>query len=134
MWWTLGILLILALVIGVPIEIVRRRSFSRYANRTCAGRVWLGAFPDARKDEIREFLRLLVDAFALRRRHLLKFRPDDAVMDIYHGINPPSVTTADAGELECFAVLLEKRYGVELESFWRDDITLGEVFGRARAG
>lgn len=134
MTWPLAILLILALLVGVACEFARRRSFSRFATRGCAGRVWLRAFPDARNDEIREFLQLLVDAFALRRRHFLKFRPDDAVMDIYRGINPPKWTMADQMEVECFAMMLEKRYGVALESFWRDDITLGEVFGRTRAG
>ena len=53
---------------------------------------------------------------------------------IYRGINPPKWTMADQMEVECFAMLLKKRYWVELESFWRDDLTLGEVFGRTRAG
>jgi hypothetical protein len=134
MWWTLLVILIIALVAGVPCGIAHRRSFARFASRKCAGRAWLRAFPDARKQEIREFLRLLVDAFGLRRRHLLKFHPDDPVMDIYRAINPPDWTLADQMEVECFAMMLKKRYGVALESFWRDDITLGEVFGRARAG
>jgi hypothetical protein len=134
MWWTLLIILVVAIVVGVPCEIARRRSFSRFANRKCAGRFWLRSFPDAPKEEVREFLRLVVDAFALRRKHFLKFRPDDAVMDIYRGINPPDWTMADQMELECFAIVLKKRYGVALESYWRDDITLGEVFGRTRAG
>jgi propanediol dehydratase small subunit len=132
--WPLAILLILALLVGVACEIARRRSFLRFATRGCAGRVWIRAFPDARKEEVREFLQLLVDAFALRRKHVLKFRPDDAVMDVYRGINPPKWTIADQMEVECFAMMLKKRYGVALESFWRDDITLGEVFGRTRRG
>ena len=132
MTWPVAIFLILSLLVGVACEFALRKSFSRFAHRACAGRLWLRAFPDGRKDDIREFLRLLVDAFALRRKHALKFRPDDAIMDIYRGVNP-KWAMADQMELECFAMLLKKRYGVAIESFWRDDITLGEVFGRTRA-
>jgi hypothetical protein len=134
MSWPLIIFFALAASAGVAcVEVVRRKSFSRFAHRPCAGRAWLRTFPNARKSDIRAFLQLAVDAFALRQKHALKFRPDDAVMDIYRRINPPNWTLADHCELECFAILLEKRYGVMLESFWRADITLGEVFGRVAA-
>jgi hypothetical protein len=134
MTWPFAILLTIALLVGVACAIARRRSFSRFASRRCAGRLWLREFPDARKEEIREFLRIVVDAFGLRRKHVLKFRPGDRVMDLYRAINPPKWTMADQMELEYFALLLKERSGVTLESFWRDDLTLGEVFGGARAG
>jgi propanediol dehydratase small subunit len=102
--------------------------------RSCAGRDWRRAFPGAPAEEIREFLKLFVDGFALRREHYLAFRPADRVMDVYRAINPPNWTPADSMELETFAQLLEQRYRLSLESIWRDDITLGEVFGRTRAG
>lgn len=54
-------------------------------------------------------------------------------MDIYRAINPKWLGV-DSMEVEIFAQLLERQYEVELESIWRDDLTLGEVFGRTRAG
>ena len=133
MTWPFAILLTIALLVGVACAIARRRRFSQFASRRCAGRLWLRAFPDARKEEIREFLRIVVDAFGLRRKHVLRFRPDDRVMDIYRAVNPPKWTMADQMELECFSLLLQERYGVTLESFWRDDITFGEIFSSTRA-
>lgn len=79
------------------------------------------------------FLKLFVDGFALRRKHYLTFRPSDRIMDIYRAINPKWLGV-DSMEVEIFAQLLERQYEVELESIWRDDLTLGEVFGRTRAG
>jgi hypothetical protein len=127
-FWTVAGLLV------VTIEIVRRRALSPMLTRSCAGRDWSRAFPHAQNDEIRAFLKHFVDGFALRRKHYLAFRPTDRIMDVYRAINPPTWTVADGGELETFAEELERRYGVSLQSIWRDDLTLGEVFGRTRAG
>lgn len=41
---------------------------------------------------------------------------------------PPKWSIADCLELEAFAVGLQKTYGVVLEKYWKEDITLGEVF------
>ena len=103
-------------------------------SRACAGRDWRRAFPQAQSDEIRAFLKLFVNGFALRRKHYLAFRPTDRIMEVYRAINPPEWTVADNMELEIFAQELERQYGLSLESIWRDDLTLGEVFGRTRAG
>jgi hypothetical protein len=118
----------------IAIEIARRRRLSPMLSRVCAGRDWRRAFPQAQNDEIRAFLKLFVDGFALRRKYYLAFRPTDRIMDVYRAINPPKWTVADSMELEIFAQELERQYGLSLESIWRDDLTLGEVFGRTRAG
>ena len=134
MHWPLIIFWTLAGAITVAVEIARRRRLSPMLDRSCAGRDWRRAFPDAPKGDIRTFLKLFVDGFALRRKHYLAFRPTDRIMDVYRAINPPEWTAADSMELEIFAQELERRYGLSLESIWRDDLTLGEVFGRTRAG
>ncbi len=54
-------------------------------------------------------------------------------MDIYHAINPPELMGGDALEQEIFGLDLQERYGLVLDDIWRDDLTLGEVFERARA-
>lgn len=102
--------------------------------RSCAGREWQRSFPDASETDIREFLELFVDGFAMSSKHRLAFRPTDRIMDVYRAINPPNWTMADSMELESFAMLLERRYGLSLESIWREDLTLGEVFGHTRPG
>lgn len=53
-------------------------------------------------------------------------------MDIYHAINPPELMGGDALELEIFELDLRERYGLVLDDIWRHDITLGEVFEKAR--
>jgi hypothetical protein len=50
-------------------------------------------------------------------------------MDIYLAIYPPKWTAADAMELEMFDQLLRRRYALALDKVWRNDVTLGEVFG-----
>jgi hypothetical protein len=124
---------IIAVCIGIAFEIARRRRLAPIFARTCAGREWRRSFPDAPKNDIRQFLNLFVDAFALHPKHFLKFRPSDRIMDVYRTIYPPKWTVADCMELEMFAMLLEQRYALELISIWRDDLTLGEVFGRTES-
>ncbi len=53
-------------------------------------------------------------------------------MAIYHVIYPPTCTPVDSFELETFDVKLSKRYGLELLSIWREDLTLGEVFEKVK--
>jgi hypothetical protein len=132
--WPLIIFWTVAGLLVVATEIARRRGLSPMLRRRCAGRDWRRAFPHAQSDEIRAFLKIFVDAFALRRKHYLAFRPTDRIMDVYRAINPPKWTVADSLELEIFAQDLERQYGLSLQSIWRDDLTLGEVFGRTRAG
>ena len=45
----------------------------------------------------------------------------------------PPGTLADNLELETLALKLEKRYGIDFQAFWREDITLGELYEQARA-
>lgn len=100
--------------------------------RSCAGRYWRRRFPSVSKSDIREFLQIFVDGFALPKKHYLAFRPDDRIMDIYRAVNPKWISV-DSMEFEIFGQLLQRRYGLTLESFWNEDLTLGEVFSRTRS-
>lgn len=100
-----------------------------YRFRSCEGRGWRRMFPTASKDEIRSFLLLFVSAFAFADRDKLKFRPDDKILDIYRSLYP-SRWLPDALEFETLANDLQKRHALKLESIWRNDLTLGELFTR----
>jgi propanediol dehydratase small subunit len=84
-----------------------------------------------RKEEIRAFLLTFADSFAYREREKLKFRPDDAVLEIYRA-HYPSKWMPDALEVETFAARLEKQYCLSLAHIWRDTLTLGEIFEATR--
>ncbi len=129
------ILCIMAAIFGVtfPIQLRIRRNMRRYWDRACTGARWRRRFPDTPKSEIRGFLDLFVDAFAFRRNRRLCFSPGDKVMDVYHALYPDKFM-ADALELETLALRLSERYGIDAASFWREDITLGELFTYTREG
>jgi hypothetical protein len=105
----------------------------RYRDRSCQGRLWRRDFPAAPKAEIREFLRLFVRGFAFRDSDKLKFQPSDQLLQIYRTLYSFK-WEADALELETFSTLLKSRYGVDLPTIWRDDLTLGQVFAATRRG
>lgn len=134
MWWVFAALLAGVVLLATASGAVQHRAFSSIASRSCGGRSWRQAFPTASKTDIRRLLQLFVDAFAISRKHALRLRPDDAVRAVYHSLNPPGWSIADAMELESLDLGLKTNYGVELKTFWRQDITLGELFHRARLG
>jgi len=101
----------------------------RFLDRACAGSRWHRRFPQASKSEIREFLDIFVEAFGFRQRWRLYFAPDDRVMDVYSTLYPAR-GTPDGMELESLVRDLRKRYGVDMLSSWRADITLGEIYER----
>src|SRR5262245_13878943 len=83
-------LLVVAAVCGGFIGHAHRsRSLRPYWQRACMGIRWRRRFPDAPKADIREFLRIFVDAFAFNQRRRSRFAPDDRVMDVYRALNPP---------------------------------------------
>jgi propanediol dehydratase small subunit len=121
----------ISLVIGLPGELKRRKLMAKYWARTCTGREWKRRFPTATSDEIREFLNEFVDGFAYSTQKRLKFSPSDKIMDVYHSEYPVK-GVPDALELKTFAMLLEKRYGVDLARVLRPDLTLGDLFAMIR--
>jgi propanediol dehydratase small subunit len=119
----------LTIVAMITVSILYPRTIQEYWRRSCMGRAWKRTFPQASKDEIRQFLYMFVDAFAFPKRRALQFAPADRVLDIYRGLYPLK-GWPDALELETLALRLEGRYALDLRKIWRDDLTLGEIFSR----
>lgn len=122
---------VIAFILIVPVGIFRRRALQRYWDRHCMGLRWRRRFPDAAKSELREFLTIFVDAFCFDHKRRTCFSPDDRVMDVYRADYPPG-SFSDSMELETLGLSLEKRYGIDFNAVWHDDITLGELYGRVK--
>jgi hypothetical protein len=103
-----------------------------YWKRNCMGRAWRRTFPSASKSDIRELLGLLARTFAFSSSRMLQFAPTDSLLSIYRAKYPVE-GWPDALELETFERDLKRSYGLELRDFWRDNLTLGEIFDRCRA-
>jgi hypothetical protein len=112
---------ILSIVFGDPLQRPFRVPF-------CLGRAWKKRFPKASKYQICKFLQVFADAFAFKKAHLLKFRPEDKIMDIYRSLSSGALDFVDACELESLRNLLIHEYGIDLARFWRIDLTLGQMF------
>lgn len=130
----LGALLLIAVMalflIGL-MQLARGFTLPRFWDRHCMGIRWRRRFPDAPKADIREFLTILVDAFGYSHTRRTCFSPDDRVMDVYQAEYPLG-NFGDNLELETMMGNLEERYGVDLTSVWRGDVTLGELYEHAR--
>jgi propanediol dehydratase small subunit len=100
----------------------------RYRSRKCEGPQWRKAFPQAKKDEIREFLLLFTSAFAFKDSEKLQFSPNDRIWEIYRDLYP-NRWLADALELETLTDELNTKLGIALDDVWSETLTLGEVFG-----
>ncbi len=88
-------------------------------------------FPTTSKQEIREFLRLFVCAFALNEKEKLKFSPNDELLEVYKAIYPRE-WQADSMEFETLDDDLKAEYGLSLEEIWHEKLTLGELFIRVK--
>lgn len=108
-------------------EIWVRRNLRRFWQRPVTDGQWAREFPASEANEIREFLELFVDAFALSRKRLFCFAPDDRILDVYRALYPIK-GTGDVGETECLYHLVKRKYDVMPDPVWRTDLTLGELF------
>lgn len=102
-----------------------------YRGGPCRETLWRRAFPDASQRQVRGFLATFAEAFAYPSREKLKFRPDEAVYQVYRARYRLS-GWAHSEERESLARLMEKRYHVELSDLWSETLTLGELFEAAR--
>lgn len=98
-----------------------------YRFRPCTGRHWKRRFPAAAEPTLRDFLGRFRQAFDLAVGDELKFRPDDEILAIYRARYPVE-GWPDGMELERLARSLRERYGLDLATVWRPDLTLGELF------
>lgn len=99
----------------------------RYRQRNCMGKNWKAVFPKNSKNEIRSFLIFFTDAFAFDEKDKLKFEPSDKLLTIYRELYPKK-WQADNMEFETLAEDLQKHHGIDFESLWHDDLTLGELY------
>jgi hypothetical protein len=124
---TVLIIISLVAVFGIGFYLWDCWTFRKYRTRGCQGRIWKETFPQAKKEEIGEFLDAFCDGFAVSSKLKLRFRPDDKMMDFYRKLYPIE-GMADALEFETFFILLEEKYGrvipEKMESHW----SLGQLF------
>jgi len=131
--WPIIAITFFATVIFVLSFVHERKEMGKYLLRSCIGVSfrWRRQFPNASKNEIREFLDQFTEAFGFKTSWRLHFLPDDRVMDIYR-VRYPIRGTPDGCELEYLIKLLRKRYGIDVFKSWREDVTLGDLFTRIR--
>jgi len=98
-----------------------------FGARSCQGKNWRQSFPNASKDEIRQFLSTFTESFAFQNREKLKLNPNDQLLDIYRAVYPHK-WQADALEFETLSKELQSKYGVNFSSAWRKGLTLGQLF------
>lgn len=98
-----------------------------FRSRRCQGTAWKQSFPEAAKQDIREFLDMFAVSFSFRRSQRLQFAPDDRIMAVYGAIYP-GTGWIDGLELETLAMRTERRYGVRLAELWSEGLTFGALF------
>lgn len=130
--WVIGTGFVVSLSVALVVNVLReRRRLRPFYERGDWRAEWLARFPEVAENEVSEFLEMFVHAFCLRQGSEFAFRPDDRLIDVYRAIYPgPGM--ADGLEFETFVMSVERRYGVDLGALWREDVTLGEVFGWVR--
>lgn len=104
---------------------------NRYRSRTCEGAQWRKAFPQATKNEIREFLLLFTSSFAFRDSEKLNFSPNDRVWEIYRDLYP-NRWIPDSLELETLTDDLNAKHGLALGEIWSEKLTLGDIFAHVQ--
>ena len=126
------LLALVVLVVFICSLYLRTRSMRTFWDRSCNGAAWRQRFPDSSKDQIREYLEIFARSFAFDLKHGLKFHPDDGIFGVYRTLYP-SHGEPDCLELESLAQLISKRYQVDLNSIWRENLTLGDLYAMVQA-
>jgi hypothetical protein len=125
--WYLILGVLLAVVFATALEFAARTRLRRYFDRPCAGIQWHRSFPDVPHDEIRAFLRMFAESFAIDVKYACRLSPVDQLKDIYLARYVPHLTLDDHMEFESLVLNLEDRYGVKLEAVFHETLTLGEL-------
>lgn len=132
MWQAIFLVSFVVLFSG-GIFLAERARLRRLLNRPCAGIRWHRQFPAVSHDEIRAFLRLFTEAFAIDPVHSTKFAPDDRPRAIYEARYIPHLTLDDHMEWESLTKAFRTTYGIDLESVFQPDTTLAELFSLTRS-
>jgi len=70
---------------------------------------------------------MFTQAFGFPEKKRLLFEPADTFLGIYRNLYSYK-WMPDALELETFASMVKKTYGISLEDVWGDRLTLGKLF------
>ncbi len=131
------IILSIALACTIAVELAGHLRLRKLLNRPDAEASWRDRFPDVPFEDIREFLRLFTESFAIDVRHSFKFAPDDQPSAIYRARYVPGLVLDDLMEFESLSDAFAAHYGINLRPVRREDITLAELFAltlQAEAG
>lgn len=123
-------LIIFTLICGLAFWIFRFNGYApeRYRSRPCQGRAWKTAFPEKSKHEIRVFLLIFSNAFTFRQCQKLQINPSDCILELYKTIYPINRFGIDNLELEDFATDLEKKYRIDFNAVWNEELTFGRLY------
>ena len=124
------VILSIGICLALALSFASHKALLPYLSRGCQGFRWHRAFPHTDTKDIRLFLNVFGQSFGFRQRHLLKFAPADAILQIYNARNPGG--GVDSLELESLACALTKHYNFRLQSAWHPGLTLGELFAMVR--
>jgi hypothetical protein len=125
----LGLVFGTAAIWAIRNERLRRASLAAYWQRGCAGRAWRKAFPEASKDDIRQFLYLVVDAFGFGRDRALRLAPTDSPLSLYRAAYPDP-SAPDAMEMETLYRSIAKTYGAATLEAVAPNVSFGELYAR----
>ncbi len=128
MSWPIFFVLLLALLFAIVLEVAERIRLQKFLDRPCAGIRWHRRFPTVPQNEIREFLSIFTEAFAFDEKHRGKFAPDDQLLAIYRAQYVPQLSLDDFMEFESLTEALSTHYGIDLQSVWSEDLSLGDLF------
>jgi propanediol dehydratase small subunit len=120
--------LLIAIAFATVTGVIESRRMCREIERPCAGIRWHRRFPHATHQSIRAFLHVFADAFSVERVHATKFTPDDQPLLIWNARYIPHLTLDDRMEMESLERGINDAYGIDLNTVWRDSMTLGELF------
>lgn len=132
---SLSVLGALAALSGVSLTVyvywVLRPAMRKFSLRPCTGHHWKKNFPNSSSDQIRQFLGLVIAELSLPIQPL-QLHPNDRILDLYHAIYPIEAMP-DGCELESLVQSFKRIYGHDLLPFWRDDLTLRDIYAYAIA-
>jgi hypothetical protein len=126
-WMALVVIGVPAIAYGAWIWFRTEREMKRYWGRPSTATLWASSFPDATPADIRSFLEIFVDAFAFGAKRAFCFGPEDRLSEIYDALYPCGSRGA-GGEMTCFYLMLQRRYGRSISADEFSGMSLGEIF------
>ena len=128
-----SVFFVLALFLLIVLLEVRYRLFflKKYQNRKSTEKYWKETFPDTPEEEIKKFLNIFANSFAIGNKNKINFEPNDRLIEIYKQLYPLK-WIPDVLEFETLAADIEKEYGVSFDEIWHDNLTLGDLFKKVK--